>query len=35
MITLKVNRIPYKVDVTPGTPLLWVLWDHLKLHGTK
>ena len=35
MITLEVNGNPHKVDVTPGTPLLWVLRDHLKLHGTK
>ena len=35
MITLEVNQNPHKVDVTPGTPLLWVLRDHLKLHGTK
>ena len=35
MITLEVNRIPYKVDVTSGTPLLWALRDNLKLHGTK
>ena len=35
MITLEVNRNPYKVDVTPDTPLLWALRDHLKLHGTK
>ena len=35
MITLEVNRNSHKVDVTPGTPLLWVLRDHLKLHGTK
>ena len=35
MITLEVNRITYKVNVTPGTPLLWALRDHLKLHGTK
>ncbi len=35
MITLEVNRIPHKVDVTPDTPLLWALRDHLKLHGTK
>ena len=35
MITLEINLNPYKVDVTPGTPLLWVLRDHLKLHGTK
>jgi len=35
MITLEVNLSPYKVDVTPDTPLLWALRDHLKLHGTK
>ena len=35
MITLEVNRNPYKVDVPPDTPLLWALRDHLKLHGTK
>ena len=35
MITLEVNQNPHKVDVTPRTPLLWVLRDHLKLHGTK
>ena len=35
MITLEVNRNPHKVDVAPDTPLLWVLRDHLKLHGTK
>ena len=35
MIILEVNRNSHKVDVTPDTPLLWVLRDHLKLHGTK
>ncbi len=35
MITLEVNRNPYKVDVAAETPLLWALRDHLKLHGTK
>ncbi len=35
MIILEVNRNSHKVDVTPETPLLWALRDHLKLHGTK
>ena len=35
MISLKINRKDYELDVTPNTPLLWVLRDHLKLHGTK
>ncbi len=32
---LKVNGRSHEVDVDPGTPLLWVLRDHLKLTGTK
>lgn len=32
---LKVNGTSYDVDVDPGTPLLWVLRDHLGLTGTK
>jgi aerobic-type carbon monoxide dehydrogenase small subunit (CoxS/CutS family) len=32
---LTVNRQPYKVDVDPDTPLLWVLRDTLGLTGTK
>ena len=35
MIALKVNGKNYSVDVSPDTPLLWVLRDHLKLTGTK
>ena len=35
MISLKINRKDYELEVTPNTPLLWVLRDHLKLHGTK
>jgi aerobic-type carbon monoxide dehydrogenase small subunit (CoxS/CutS family) len=34
-ISLKVNGIAYSADVEPETPLLWVLRDSLKLHGTK
>ncbi len=35
MITLNVNGKSMKVDTDPGTPLLWVLRDHLQLTGTK
>ena len=34
-VALSVNGDSVKVDVTPGTPLLWVLREHLKLTGTK
>jgi len=34
-ITLKINGREEQVDAAPGTPLLWVLRDHLKLTGTK
>lgn len=34
-ITLKVNGAERRVDSAPGTPLLWVLRDELKLTGTK
>src|SRR5262245_66595013 len=34
-ISLIVNGVSYTVDVEPGTPLLWVLRDSLKLMGTK
>jgi isoquinoline 1-oxidoreductase subunit alpha len=34
-ISLRVNGRPYEVDVDPGTPLLWVLRDHLGMTGTK
>lgn len=33
--TLSVNRQSRSVDVSPDTPLLWVLRDHLDLVGTK
>jgi isoquinoline 1-oxidoreductase subunit alpha len=33
--TLSVNGRPQSVDVTPDTPLLWVLRDSLGLVGTK
>lgn len=33
--TLEINNNSYSVDVTPDTPLLWVLRDALKLYGTK
>ena len=35
MATLEINRKNYEVDVALETPLLWVLRDYLKLHGTK
>ena len=33
--TLKVNGKRRQVDVSPDTPLLWVLRDHLDLTGAK
>ncbi len=35
MIALTVNGERQNVDVSPDTPLLWVLRDHLNLTGTK
>ena len=35
MLDLKVNGKNYSVDVSPDTPLLWVLRDSLGLTGTK
>jgi isoquinoline 1-oxidoreductase alpha subunit len=35
MIKLKVNGKEHAVDVTPDTPLLWVLRETLGLTGTK
>jgi isoquinoline 1-oxidoreductase alpha subunit len=32
---LKINNKDYDVNSDPGTPLLWVLRDELKLTGTK
>src|SRR5499427_5365683 len=34
-ITLTVNGAERKIDVSPETPLLWVLRDTLQLTGTK
>ncbi|MEE4289414.1 MAG: (2Fe-2S)-binding protein [Erythrobacter sp.] len=34
-ITLNINGEAREVDAAPGTPLLWVLRDHLKMTGTK
>ncbi len=34
-ITLTINGERKEVDAAPGTPLLWVLRDHLKMTGTK
>ncbi|MEM1299787.1 MAG: (2Fe-2S)-binding protein [Pseudomonadota bacterium] len=34
-INLKVNGSEVSVEAEPGTPLLWVLRDELKLTGTK
>lgn len=33
--SLNINGREYRADVTPDTPLLWVLRDHLGLLGTK
>ena len=33
--TLTVNGRQTDLDVDPGTPLLWVLREHLKMTGTK
>jgi len=35
MLEFTVNGEPVRVEVDPGTPLLWVLRDTLKLNGTK
>jgi aerobic-type carbon monoxide dehydrogenase small subunit (CoxS/CutS family) len=34
-LTLRVNGNDYAIDVSPDTPLLWVLRDTLGLTGTK
>lgn len=34
-LKLKVNNVISTVDVSPDTPLLWVLRDHLDLKGAK
>ncbi len=33
--SLNINGREYRANVTPDTPLLWVLRDHLGLLGTK
>ena len=35
MLSLRVNKKTYSVDVEPETPLLWVLRDAIGLTGTK
>jgi isoquinoline 1-oxidoreductase alpha subunit len=35
MIELKVNRKNYSADVSPDTPLLWVIRENIGLTGTK
>ena len=35
MVTLNINGENKTVDAAEGTPLLWVLRDHLKMTGTK
>ena len=34
-ISLKLNGTTHQVEAEPGTPLLWVIRDELKLTGTK
>ena len=35
MISFTVNGVSHALELTPDTPLLWVLRDHLNLTGTK
>jgi isoquinoline 1-oxidoreductase alpha subunit len=35
LYTLKINGQEQQVEAEPGTPLLWVIRDELKLTGTK
>lgn len=35
MINISVNGTSHQVDVSPDTPILWVLRDELELTGTK
>ena len=35
MITLYINGTPHTMELSPDTPLLWALRDHLNLTGTK
>ena len=34
-VTLKINGQSHTLDISPDTPLLWALRDHLDLVGTK
>jgi isoquinoline 1-oxidoreductase subunit alpha len=34
-VTFTINNKPATVEAQPGTPLLWVIREHLKLTGTK
>ncbi|HET8696302.1 MAG TPA: 2Fe-2S iron-sulfur cluster-binding protein, partial [Gammaproteobacteria bacterium] len=34
-LELEVNGRPFRIDVDPQTPLLWVIRDYLGLTGTK
>ncbi|MEL7482680.1 MAG: (2Fe-2S)-binding protein, partial [Pseudomonadota bacterium] len=34
-ITLNINGTSTEIEAAEGTPLLWVLRDHLKMTGTK
>ena len=34
-ISLKLNGVEHTVNAEPGTPLLWVIRDELKMTGTK
>ena len=35
MLELTVNGRKHTLEIDPGTPLLWVLRDHLHLRGAK
>ena len=35
MVTFSINSEDVSFDGDPGTPLLWVIRDHMKLRGTK
>jgi len=35
MVKFTLNEKSVEVDVDPGTPLLWVIWDTLGMMGTK
>jgi isoquinoline 1-oxidoreductase alpha subunit len=35
MVTFTVNGKSVSVEAAPDTPLLWILRDNLRLHGTK